>query len=47
MRIFKKEGGFYPEIPQTLAVPDELDPHSLLAKAGVAETDIEDAGVLI
>lgn len=43
MRIFKKDGGFYPEIPSALAVPDELDPHSLLAKAEIAETDIEDA----
>jgi len=30
MRIFKKEGGFRPEAPKTLPVPEELDPHSLL-----------------
>jgi flagellar biosynthetic protein FlhB len=47
MRIFKKDGGFYPEIPNILAVPDALDPHSLLAKPGVADTEFEDAGVLI
>jgi len=39
MRIFKKDGGFYPEIPTTLAVPDALDPHSLLAAQGVADTE--------
>ncbi len=42
MRIFKKDGGFYPEVPKTLAVPDALDPHSLLAAPGVV--DAEDAG---
>lgn len=26
MRIFKKEGGFNPELPSTLPVPDEMDP---------------------
>lgn len=31
MRIFKKEGGFRPELPQSPPVPDALDPHSLLA----------------
>jgi flagellar biosynthetic protein FlhB len=30
MRIFKREGGFRPEIPKTLPVPESLDPHSLL-----------------
>jgi flagellar biosynthetic protein FlhB len=30
MRIFKKEGGFRPEVPKSVPVPDELDPHSLL-----------------
>jgi flagellar biosynthesis protein FlhB len=30
MRIFKKEGGFRPEIPKTLPVPEALDPHSLI-----------------
>jgi len=30
MRIFKREGGFRPEIPKTLPVPEALDPHSLL-----------------
>lgn len=27
MRIFNKEGGFNPEMPTELVVPDELDPH--------------------
>jgi len=30
MRIFKREGGFRPEIPSALPVPEALDPHSLL-----------------
>ncbi|MDP3308051.1 EscU/YscU/HrcU family type III secretion system export apparatus switch protein, partial [Methylotenera sp.] len=30
MRIFKKSGGFHPEAPTTVPVPDALDPHSLL-----------------
>ncbi len=36
MRIFKKEGGFRPELPKTIAVPEALDPHSLLAASGPA-----------
>jgi len=27
MRIFKQEGGFNPELPSSLPVPDDLDPH--------------------
>jgi flagellar biosynthetic protein FlhB len=30
LRIFKQQGGFQPEVPKTLPVPDALDPHSLL-----------------
>ncbi|MFM9835469.1 MAG: flagellar biosynthesis protein FlhB [Methylophilaceae bacterium] len=30
MRIFNREGGFRPEAPKTLPVPESLDPHSLL-----------------
>lgn len=30
LRIFKQQGGFQPEAPKTLPVPDALDPHSLL-----------------
>ncbi|MEE9331365.1 MAG: flagellar biosynthesis protein FlhB [Methylophilaceae bacterium] len=30
MRIFNDHGGLQPEIPSTLAVPEALDPHSLL-----------------
>ncbi|MEQ1768148.1 MAG: flagellar biosynthesis protein FlhB [Methylotenera sp.] len=33
MRIFKKAGGFQPEVPKAVPVPDELDPHSLLPAA--------------
>ncbi len=35
MRIFNKNGGYQPEIPSTLPVPDELDPHSLIPLPGV------------
>ncbi len=35
MRIFNKDGGYQPEVPSTLPVPDELDPHSLLPLPGV------------
>lgn len=31
MRVFKREGGFRPQQPSALAVPDALDPHSLFA----------------
>lgn len=30
MRTFKQEGGFRPEMPKALPVPEALDPHSLL-----------------
>ena len=30
LRIFKQQGGFQPEVPKTLPVPDALDPHSLI-----------------
>ena len=30
MRIFNKEGGFRPEAPKALPVPEALDPHSLM-----------------
>ena len=30
MRVFNKEGGFRPEVPSALPVPEALDPHSLL-----------------
>jgi flagellar biosynthetic protein FlhB len=41
MRIFKKEGGFQPEIPIAVSVPDALDPHSLLAAPSVEDANIE------
>ena len=46
MRIFKKEGGFRPEVPQALPVPEELDPHSLLAAPSMHDDDAEALGVL-
>lgn len=39
MRIFNDYGGFQPEVPTTLPVPEELDPHSKTATASTAETE--------
>jgi flagellar biosynthetic protein FlhB len=36
MRNFNQSGGYRPTIPNALPVPDELDPHSLLALAPTA-----------
>lgn len=37
MKVFKQEGGFRPDIPTALPVPEALDPHSLMpAKSTVA-----------
>lgn len=47
MRIFKKEGGFRPEIPQVLPVPEELDPHSLLAAPSKHDEELNELGVLV
>lgn len=30
LRMFKQQGGFQPEVPKALPVPDALDPHSLI-----------------
>ncbi len=40
MRIFKKDGGFRPEIPKALPVPEALDPHSLLPAASKALDEV-------
>ncbi len=40
MRLFKKDGGFRPEIPKALPVPEALDPHSLLPVASKHETEV-------
>lgn len=39
MRIFNDYGGLQPEIPSTLPVPEELDPHSLIATNSTADTE--------
>jgi flagellar biosynthetic protein FlhB len=39
MRTFKKEGGFRPEIPKTLPVPEALDPHSLMPVNGSYDSE--------
>ncbi len=40
MRIFKKEGGFRPEIPKALPVPEALDPHSLIPTPSNNEMEV-------
>jgi flagellar biosynthetic protein FlhB len=40
MRIFKKEGGFRPEIPKALPVPEALDPHSLIPTPSNDEMEV-------
>lgn len=45
MRIFKKEGGFRPDVPTALPVPDALDPHSLLPTPSPYEPEMNDLGV--
>jgi flagellar biosynthesis protein FlhB len=40
MRMFKKEGGFLPQAPRALNVPEELDPHSLLPKASNIDNEV-------
>lgn len=39
MRIFNDYGGLQPEVPSTLPVPEELDPHSLFAADSTANTE--------
>ena len=46
MRIFKKEGGFRPEVPSSLPVPDALDPHSLMPTPSPYEPELNDVGVV-
>ncbi|PPC82323.1 MAG: flagellar biosynthetic protein FlhB [Methylotenera sp.] len=46
MRIFKKDGGTPPEIPSTLPVPDELDPHSFLPLPSVDDA-LDEPGAFI
>jgi flagellar biosynthetic protein FlhB len=40
MRIFRRDGGFRPEVPKALPVPDALDPHSLLPAASATEPEV-------
>lgn len=39
MKVFKKEGGFRPDVPTALPVPEALDPHSLLPAKSTAEPE--------
>lgn len=45
MRIFKKDGGYRPEIPTAIPVPDALDPHSLLPALSTATDVVPELGV--
>jgi len=40
LRIYKTHGGYNPELPTTLPVPDELDPHSLLPAPSLVDTEV-------
>ena len=40
MRVFRKEGGFRPDVPSALPVPDALDPHSLMPAKSSAEPEV-------
>ncbi|OIR02897.1 flagellar biosynthetic protein FlhB [mine drainage metagenome] len=41
MRVFRKDGGFRPEVPNpsTLPIPDALDPHSLIPAPSAFESE--------
>ncbi len=45
MRIFKKDGGYHPEVPKSIPVPDVLDPHSLLPAVSTVNNDLPDLGI--
>lgn len=45
MRVFNDQGGFRPEMPSALPVPEELDPHSLLPAAGLADMSSADGAL--
>lgn len=44
MRIFKKDGGYRPDIPKAIPVPDALDPHSLLPRPNSAIDALSELG---
>lgn len=46
MRIFKKDGGYRPEVPKSIPVPEALDPHSLLPAASALDNEPSDLGVV-
>ena len=46
MRIFKKEGGYRPDEPKSIAVPEELDPHSLLPAVSTVNNELSNLGVV-
>lgn len=46
MRIFKKDGGYRPEVPKSLPVPEALDPHSLLPATSALDHEQPELGVV-
>jgi flagellar biosynthesis protein FlhB len=46
MRIFKKDGGYRPEVPKSIPVPEALDPHSLLPATSALDNEQSDLGVV-
>jgi len=45
MRLFKKDGGYRPEEPKAIPVPDALDPHSLLPAVSAVNNELSELGV--
>lgn len=39
MKVFNQEGGYRPDLPTALPVPEELDPHSLLPKESSVDNE--------
>jgi flagellar biosynthetic protein FlhB len=46
MRIYKKDGGYRPEVPKSIPVPEALDPHSLLPAASVLDNEQSELGAI-
>lgn len=40
MRVFNKDGGYRPEMPTSLPVPEDMDPHSLLPLPNTATDEV-------
>jgi flagellar biosynthesis protein FlhB len=40
LKTYQQQGGYHPDIPTSLPVPDALDPHSLIAKPNLLDTEV-------